>query len=264
MNDVVFENRNQSYGAYALRHQYDSIMSRSIFFALLFFVSMVSYPLLHNYFNTSMATAEDLHIIPVVILENTQPIEKIKTVYIPPKQILPPSKPQIKFVPPTVVRDESSLEESDIPTIDSLKTKIIGTTTIDTITTAIGSGNAIDMTPIYEEITGSNETEVFNSYAVQQQPEFPNGLAAMYSFLRKHLKYPREATEQGLKGTVFIQFVVSVDGTISDAKILKGIGAGLDEEALRVVKLMPPWKPGKHNGKPVPVIFVLPIKFEII
>jgi len=98
---------------------------------------------------------------------------------------------------------------------------------------------------------------------VEQHPEFPGGQEAMYNFLAKNLTYPELALEQSIQGRVYVQFVICKDGSIKDIKVLKGIETSLDSEAIRVIKMMPKWKPGIQRGKPVNVRFNLPIKFKI-
>ena len=83
------------------------------------------------------------------------------------------------------------------------------------------------------------------------------------AFLGKNIKYPALAKESGIQGRVFINFVVEIDGSITDVKVLRGIGGGCDEEAVRVVESMPKWKPGKQRGKPVRVSYNLPVKFTL-
>lgn len=94
-------------------------------------------------------------------------------------------------------------------------------------------------------------------------PEFPGGQEAMMKYLSGQLKYPEEAVENGVQGAVFVTFVVERDGRISEVKVLRGIGAGCDEESERVVKGMPNWKPGKQNGKLVRTRYNLPIRFKL-
>ena len=94
-------------------------------------------------------------------------------------------------------------------------------------------------------------------------PEFPGGLPALYTYLRQNVNYPTYAKEIGIQGTVYLSFVVEKDGSISNVEILRTVGGGCDEEAIRVVKSMPHWSPGKQMGRPVRVIFNLPIKFAL-
>ncbi len=98
---------------------------------------------------------------------------------------------------------------------------------------------------------------------VEQMPSFPGGQAALMKYLAEHIKYPELAKESGIQGRVFINFVVEPNGKIDHVKVLRGIGGGCDEEAVRVVKSMPKWIPGRQRGKPVRVSFNLPIKFTL-
>ena len=96
---------------------------------------------------------------------------------------------------------------------------------------------------------------------VEISPGFPGGDEARMNYLAHSLKYPQEARENNIQGTVYIELVVEIDGSLTHIKVLRGIGSGCDEECVRVVKLMPKWNPGKRRGKPVRTQFVLPIKF---
>lgn len=98
---------------------------------------------------------------------------------------------------------------------------------------------------------------------VQEMPEFPGGEAAMYGFIGKNIKYPKIAKETGVSGRVWVTFVVEKNGSVSRIKVLRGIGAGCDEEAMRVIKAMPKWKPGMQMGKAVRVQYQIPIKFTL-
>lgn len=98
---------------------------------------------------------------------------------------------------------------------------------------------------------------------VEQMPEFPGGQAAMMKFLSEELRYPNEARDKNISGKVIVKFVVDTEGYIKNAEVIRGIGAGCDEEALRVVRKMPRWKPGKQNGKAVNVFFHLPVSFVL-
>jgi TonB family protein len=97
---------------------------------------------------------------------------------------------------------------------------------------------------------------------VDKVPSFPGGDEARQNFIKKNIKYPEEALKKDIRGTVFVNFFVQIDGTVTDVKIKRGIGGGCDEEALRVVKMMPKWTPGEVKGKKVKVAFILPIKFD--
>lgn len=98
---------------------------------------------------------------------------------------------------------------------------------------------------------------------VEDMPEFPGGDAALLGFIAKNIKYPNAAKKIGIQGRVFVKFVVNTDGSITDIEVLKGIGAGCDKEAVRVLKLLPKFTPGKQRGVPVNVQMQLPINFKL-
>lgn len=111
------------------------------------------------------------------------------------------------------------------------------------------------------EVKVSDDDAIF--FVVEVQPEFPGGMDSMYAFIQKNLIYPEKAKAEGIEGRVFITFTIEKDGSVSNVKILRGIGGGCDEVAKEVVEKMPKWKPGTQRGKPVRVQFNLPIKFEL-
>ena len=105
------------------------------------------------------------------------------------------------------------------------------------------------------------EQEVFG--IVETMPMFRGGERKLMEFIGNNVVYPKEAIEAGIEGKVFVEFCIERDGTVSDAKVLRGIGYGCDEEALRVIGLMPKWYPGKVRGKSVRVRYTLPINFML-
>lgn len=117
-------------------------------------------------------------------------------------------------------------------------------------------------TPVMTDEPEPQETEIFT--VVEEEPSFPGGEAARKKFLSENIKYPPMAKEAGIQGRVFVTFVVEKDGSITDVKVLRGIGGGCDEEAVRVVKLMPKWQPGKQRNKAVRVQFNMPIDFKLL
>ena len=98
---------------------------------------------------------------------------------------------------------------------------------------------------------------------VEVMPEYPGGEQAMMKFVASNVKYPQAAIDKNISGRVLVGFVIEKDGSITDVKVVKGIGGGCDEEAVRVVKSMPKWKPGKEKGKAVRVSYMLPITFKL-
>ena len=115
--------------------------------------------------------------------------------------------------------------------------------------------------PVVTEEKEVEEAEIFT--VVEESPGFPGGDEARIKFLQENIKYPTMARESGIQGTVYVTFVVERGGNVTDVKILRGIGGGCDEEAIRVIKAMPKWNAGKQRGKPVRVQFNMPIKFTL-
>lgn len=111
------------------------------------------------------------------------------------------------------------------------------------------------------DIDVKKEIEVFT--IVEEMPSFIGGEEELYTYLSQNIKFPHLAKDAGIQGLVYVTFIIMEDGTISNARVLRGIGAGCDEEALRVIKKMPNWKPGKQRGRPVRVQFNMPINFKL-
>ena len=115
--------------------------------------------------------------------------------------------------------------------------------------------------PVEVEEEDVQEQEIFQ--IVEEMPSFPGGEAKLMEYVAKNIKYPQIARETGIQGRVFVGFVVEPDGSISNVKLLRGIGGGCDEEAMRVIKSLPKWKPGKQRGKAVRVSYQIPVFFKL-
>ena len=115
--------------------------------------------------------------------------------------------------------------------------------------------------PVEVEEEEVQEQEIFQ--IVEEMPSYPGGEGKLMEYVAKNIKYPQIARETGIQGRVFVGFVVEPDGSVSNVKVLRGIGGGCDEEAMRVVKSMPKWKPGKQRGKAVRVSYMLPVNFKL-
>jgi protein TonB len=164
---------------------------------------------------------------------------------IPPTEQPPPPPPKIQQPEIIEVPDEEEIEEEIEVDLD---VEITEETVIENI--------IIDEAPD-EEVAD----DIFN--IVEDQPDFPGGKSAFYDYVTKNMKYPTTARRMGTEGKVYVQFVVDKSGNITQVEVIRGIGAGCDEEAERVVKASPKWKPGKQRGQPVRVRMVLPITFKL-
>ncbi|MCB0400925.1 MAG: energy transducer TonB [Flavobacteriales bacterium] len=148
---------------------------------------------------------------------------------------------------------ELKLDESGLALNDQVKLVIYHQS--DCLPSTINKNMSDPKTSYMEDQTPENSEDT--------EPEFPGGQAAMQKFIVKHIEYPQIAIENGVSGRVFVQFVVSKDGSISDVQVVRGISPELDAEAVRVIKLMPKWTPGTQGGNPVNIRFTLPINFRL-
>ena len=261
LDDIVFEGRNKLYGAYALRKGYGKTMQRSVLLGVTLFLGMV---LLPNLYATLVPDAKPEDIAYVVEFTDAEIRPDVKPLLPPVKEEPKPVEKTMKSVIPTVVPDEDVNVEYTPPLTEELEAAKPGQETQDglvdvDIITAPVAGN-VSGNSIAAEVLPEREKEYV---AVDQKPEYAGGNAAMGAFLQKHLRYPSEAIKASIQGRVFLEFTVGSDGKIENVKSIKGIGFGCDEEAIRVVKLMPDWKPGKQAGVPVRVRFTLPIMFQM-
>ncbi len=119
-----------------------------------------------------------------------------------------------------------------------------------------------EVEPVVQEEEEETE-EVFNFYVLEDKPKFPGGDIGLQKWIVQHTKYPEIAKENGITGKVFVQFVIGKDGKVTDVKLLRGVDPALDKEAIRVIKSLPAWTPGKQRGKPVKVSFQVPINFTL-
>ncbi|HTX89487.1 MAG TPA: TonB family protein [Bacteroidales bacterium] len=247
MEELVFKNRNKEYGAYYLRMKYRKYVTISLIIGLVIIGALVTYPVIASYLNKNRLIKEETSVETEVL---NMPKEELPP---PPPPPPPPEalEQKVKFTAPKVVNDTV---ETGLQTQDELANK-----------------PSTELPPPEEEIKVEetkkevieqpSQAEIFT--VVEEQPSYPGGEEARIKFLQDNIKYPEEAKELGVQGKVFVTFVVEVDGSITDVKVLRGIGAGCDEEAIRVVKSMPKWVPGKQRGVPVRVQFNLPIKFTL-
>jgi protein TonB len=164
------------------------------------------------------------------------------------EEIIPITEREIKPPPPPppveeliIVEDEEELEEE-----------------LEVEDMEVDEDTEIEIAEEEEDI---DEDVIFQ--VVEQMPKFGNGDADLLNYLHKHIKYPQMALESGISGTVYLQFVVDKQGKVGEVQVLRGIGGGCDKEAVRVVKTMPDWAPGKQRGKPVSVYFHVPVHFNL-
>lgn len=265
LDDIVFEGRNRAYGAFLLRKLYNKHITIAAVVAIILFALFLSIPLISKVLAGDEADEDVVErIVTEVDLAPPPPLdEATPPPPPPPPPDLPPPPPPVratvKYTPPVVKRDNEVVEEEEIPDVETLTEIDAGVKTVE------GSKNA---PPDLGEIDGTSEVvaavveEKPYTY-VEQMPSFPGGETEMLKYLGKNIRYPAAAQRAGVEGLVVLSFVVSKTGEISDIQVVKNLGAGTDEEAMRVVKTMPKWTPGKQNGRAVPVRYTLPVRFTI-
>ena len=169
-------------------------------------------------------------------------LEEEEMIPITRQELKPPPPPPPAPTQIEIVEDEEEIEEE-----------------IEIEETEIDEDTEFEIVEVEEEV--EEEPQIFT--IVEEMPSFPGGEAELFKYLGKSIQYPAMAKDAGISGIVYVSFVVMEDGKINNAKVLRGIGGGCDEEALRVVKSMPSWKGGKQRGKPVRVQYNLPIRFTL-
>ena len=262
LDDIVFDGRNQGYGAYQLRALYQRHVTRALVIATAMFALLLVFPLLAQLLKKPVA------VVPRVLVEAepmAPPLDP-KTVTPPPvapPPVAPPVQPpvaSVRFTPPVVAPDPQVTEE--IPEQATLQNARISTVT------QAGEATPTDLAPL-EAVAGPKEVEGVvdaNIYiSVEQMPELPGGggQSAIVAAIQRAVKYPSRAIAAGVEGKVYASFTVNSKGDVVDLKIVKGLGAGLDEETLRAIKTLPRFIPGKQNGREVSVSFTVPVTYKI-
>ncbi|GAA3754035.1 MULTISPECIES: energy transducer TonB [Flavobacterium] len=252
--DIVFEGRNKIYGAYELRKSNGKTTVKALVIGSLIFSAAVAAPLIASLLPDS-TEEEEVKEVKMAAVKLPPKKEEIKP-NMPPPPPPPPKVDQVKFVKPVVAKAEEVTE--DPPKIVELKDKKVGAETIKgdpdavlTVDEPVGKG------PVAEVVQEDNT--VYNTAGIEVKPDFPGGIEKFYKFVGNNYKTPEE---EGLKGKVYVTFVVEKDGSLTDIKVLRDIGYGTGAEAIRVLKKCPKWTPGEQNGKKVRVLYSLPITIQ--
>ena len=258
LTDIVFEHRNRAYGAFELRKSYSHNVNKAVIIGVSLFLMAIISPMLFAEKIKIVDKGFDFVLNPEAVIPQ-QKEKKIVEPKIEKQQVETKRFVEIKVVPPTEV-----IIETTPPTQEELKDAVIGSQDIK------GNPPVNDFVAAAPPIEASSATRTVELTAVDEpmivveiQPSFAGGNDEMYKFLSKNLKYPSAAQRAGVQGKVFLSFVVEKDGSLSNVQDIKGIGFGCDEEAIRVIKMMPKWNPGRQQGNAVRVRFTLPIFFKL-
>ena len=264
--DLVFEGRNQAYGAYKLRK---GTAKRNVWALLI--VGLAAALLYLGLQLQKMAEAnkkvENTQAVELAKLNTEKKeakVEKKEIIKQEPEKVVEQVKSSVKFTAPIIKKDSEVKEEDEIKLDEVQKSdKAVGAFTVEGNDEVGGA-----VLKAKEDIAAPEppkhvveETKIFT--VVEQMPMYPGGDAALMGYLRDNIKYPPVAAENGVQGRVVVGFVVERDGSITDVNILRGVDPSLDREAMRVVKSMPRWNPGKQNGSAVRVKYQVPVSFRL-
>lgn len=266
--DIIFEGKNKSYGAFELRQSSSKRHIVAFGVVILFAAAVSVMPAIISTINAATAkykTAgiDETYTTSVVEVDNKLPEAEV----IKPEMPEPPKYMKMtKFVPPTVVQDTEAPDDTEMANMSDITKE---TATIGQFEVKDGSTDKDAVRKEFEtDVVGDGqggaapkEPEIFVS--AQFMPKFPGGDDEMYKYIYSNIKYPVVDQEMGIQGKVTVRFVVSKTGEITDIQLLKGISPTCDKEAIRVLKSMPRWVPGKNNGVAVPVYFTMPIVFKL-
>ena len=249
-NDIVFEGRNQNYGAYELRRNYNKRVTLILGGMILFSFVLLGVKKLAD--RPKEIIKEEILKVEQIDLTPPPPAEELPPP--PPPPPPPPMVEMVKFTPPVIKDDaveeepqklQEEVKETQVGVKDQEGEQIIAPPSVD-----VGPGEPA-------------APEIFT--IVEENAEFPGGLAAMMKYIQQNVQYPAMAREAGISGKCFLKFVVNETGNISNVEVLKGVPGcpDCDKEAIRVVKSMPKWKPAKMTGRAVKCYFNLPFSFKI-
>jgi len=254
--ELVFVGRNKEYGAYVLRGKSDKRHNVAVIIIITATILIFSAPKL-----IELATPKKARevVTEVTTLSKLDKAAEVKQDLKKPVSMEPPPqvKSSIKFVAPIIKKDEEVNEENEIKSqeeVNSAKSAI-------SIADVVGNNeNGVDIADVKVAIT-QEEEKIFE--VIEQMPTFPGGESELLAYLGKNVRYPVAALENNIQGRVILRFVVTKNGDIDRVEVVRSLDPSCDREALRVVKSLPRWIPGKQNGENVSVWFTLPINFKI-
>ena len=263
--DLVFEGKNQAYGAYQLRKNTGirNLKALAVMFAAFIIIAGIVYAKvsIENYIASQNAAIEaDVEL--QSLAEKKEIKEEKKDEPEVEKIEIERVKSSVAFTVPEIKKDDEVKEDQEMKSQDELSetNTAIGAFTVE------GNDETAEVKHVEEKIAEpepvkEEETKVFD--VVEQMPSFPGGPSALMQYLNSNIKYPVVAEENGVQGRVVCTFVVEKDGSITDVRVVKSVDPSLDKEAMRVVKGMPKWIPGKQNGSAVRVKYTVPVTFRL-
>ncbi len=261
--DIIFEGKNKAYGAYTLRrssgkrHRFAFILVGAIA------VAAFSVPMLFKYLNLG-GDKEDVGAVEMTNIKLDKPEVKkedqIKKLEAPPP---PELKSTIKFTAPVIKKDEEVKEADEMKSQEQLIENKATISVADVKGTNEETGVDIKTLQENKVVVAEKEEPEKVFEVVEVPPSFPGGEGELMKYLKDHINYPVVAQENNIQGKVTIQFVVGRDGSVQDVSVARSVDPSLDKEAVRVVKSMPKWIPGKQGGTAVRVKYFVPVNFKL-
>ena len=265
--DLVFENRNQAYAAYVLRKSTGKRNVIAILAVILLAIACQIGLTLKNIADEAAAKRQAMQeAVELSALEQKKEAKVERKEVVRQEnveKVVEKVKSSVKFTAPEIKKDNEVRPEDEMKSQDEIMSSKLSVGSFD----VKGNDEGGEVLKAKEVIATEpvkpkeEENKVFD--VVEQMPSFPGGNAALMNYLGQNIKYPVIAEENGIQGRVIVQFVVGKDGHISDVRVAKSVDPSLDKEAVRVVKGMPRWIPGKQNGQAVTVRYTLPVTFRL-
>lgn len=268
LNDVIFANRNKSYGAYAIRSSYGNTLFKSLAFVILGFGSCAAYA---YYLSNQNKPKSDLNSL--LIEQDSVYVVKFKTNPDEP-EVIPEKEKKVE----TIEKSTNKTESNSVTVSDTVKHETIQLVSTPTIVPPVTTELTNTLSGIGTDNNASSKSggsgggstmgtgvnSIKTIVDIDQEPEFEGGLKALHQFIASRIRYPQQAAEIGQEGVVFVKFVVDETGKVGNLSLLNSAGFGMDDEALRVIAMIPKFKsPAKIKGQAVKVFYQLPIRFRM-
>lgn len=269
--DIVFEGKNKEYGAYKMRETSTSRHTKAVV-SVLIAVAIILVLLILSISGVFAKPEDDQVAVSTVqevaTFEAEEEIEEEEeeVFEIPqePEEIVAPEEVanQQQVTDLLIVEDEKIEEDKQVKDQEKVLENEAAVGTVDISEGTNDLNKVMIKTEVIEE-PKVEEEQPMNIAMVEQKPQFPGGEGEMYKWLGANIVYPPAAAEEGVSGRVVVEFVVGKDGSITNVRVVRPRHPALDKEAVRVVKAMPKWIPGRNNGQPVKVTYTLPVTFKL-